>query len=62
MDGVSWSEPVAEGVGGGRATTIVLAEPVRARFVRITQTGAAENAPAWGMQQLQLYEVRTAVR
>src|SRR5688500_6105286 len=43
MDGVSWSESVAEGVGGGRATTIVLPAPVRARFVRITQTGAAEN-------------------
>src|SRR5688500_15289993 len=59
MDGASWSEPVAEGAGGGRATTIVLPAPVRARFVRITQTGAAENAPAWGMQQLQLYEVRS---
>jgi hypothetical protein len=57
LDGVSWSEPVAEGTGGGRQTTIVLREPVRARFVRITQTADTENTPAWGMQQLHFYEV-----
>jgi hypothetical protein len=36
----------------------VLREAVRARVVRITQTGFETGAPAWGMQELQLYEVR----
>ena len=62
LDGVHWSEPVAEGEGGGRATTIVLREPVRARFVRITQTATTENARPWGMQELQLYEIGGGAR
>jgi hypothetical protein len=62
LDGRSWSEPVAEGVGGGEKTEIVLREPIRARFVRITQTSEVEKAPAWGMQELQVYEVRGLAR
>jgi hypothetical protein len=57
MDGTTWSEPVAQGQGSGPPFTIVLT-PVRARFVRITQTATTENAPPWGIQQLQLYEIR----
>jgi hypothetical protein len=37
----------------------VLKAPVRTRFVKITQTATTENAPAWGIQQLQLYEIRS---
>ena len=59
-DGSTWSEPVAEGQGTGQATAVVLKAPVRARFVKITQTATTENAPAWGIQQLQLYEIRGA--
>ncbi|MEO6525466.1 MAG: discoidin domain-containing protein [Gemmatimonadaceae bacterium] len=59
MDGTTWSEAVAEGQGSGPATSIAFA-PVRAKFVRITQTATTENAPAWGIQQLQLYEIRGA--
>ena len=58
MDGTTWSEPVARGQGSGPATTIVLNQPARARFVRITQTATTESAPPWGIQQLQLYEIR----
>jgi mono/diheme cytochrome c family protein len=58
MDGSTWSEPVAEGQGTGQSIAIVLKAPVRARFVKITQTATTENAPAWGIQQLQLYELR----
>ena len=61
MDGTTWSEPVAEGKASGFSTTIAFA-PVRARYVRITQTGPAEGAPSWYMQNLQLYEVRGAER
>jgi mono/diheme cytochrome c family protein len=58
MDGTAWSAPVAEGRGSGSSTTISF-KPVRARFVRITQTAQTENAPAWTIQRLQLYEIRS---
>ncbi len=53
-DGAAWSAPVAEGEGAGRSTTIAFA-PVRARVVRITQTGSAESAP-WTIERLRLFE------
>ena len=56
MDGETWSEPVATGEGKGTPVTITFA-PVRAKFVRITQTGSAEGVP-WAMQQLRLWEMR----
>ena len=54
-DGKSWSEPVAEAQGGGRTTTIAFA-PVRARFIRFTQTVNGGDAPPWTMERLRLYE------
>ncbi len=36
------------------STTIVLERPVRARYIRITQTGT-EDAPAWSVARLQVY-------
>jgi len=57
MDGTAWSAPVAEGTGVAGANVISL-KPVRAKFVRITQTATTENAPPWSMQQVQLYEIR----
>ena len=59
MDGTTWSAPVAEGQGSGPSTTITFA-PTRTRFVRITQTATTESAPPWAIQQLQLYEIRSA--
>jgi len=57
MDGTSWgTAPVATGAGTGAATTIAFA-PVRAKFVRITQTATAPaDAPPFTMQRLRLYE------
>jgi hypothetical protein len=52
-DGSSWKQ-VAEGAGTPGSTVIAFA-PVQARFVRLTQTGTAENAGAWSMQRLRLY-------
>ena len=46
---------VAQGDGAALTTTAVFA-PVRARFVRLTQTAAADSAPAWIIQRLRLYE------
>ena len=52
-DGSTWIT-VSEGQGAAGSTTIAFA-PVTARFVRITQTGAVENAPPWSMQRLRLF-------
>ena len=57
MDGTTWSAPVAEGEGKGPSTVITFA-PVRAKFVRITQTGTAEPPANWSIQRLRLYEVQ----
>jgi mono/diheme cytochrome c family protein len=61
MDGITWSAPVAEGRGAGPSMAIAF-KPVLARFVRITQTAEAENAPVWTIQRLQLYEIRSPGR
>ena len=54
MDGTTWGQPVARGKGTGTATDVTFA-PVRAKFVRITQTGTDADAP-WTIQRLRLYE------
>jgi hypothetical protein len=56
MDGTSWGTPVAEGEGKGQSTAIAFA-PVRAKYVRITQTGTAEPPTPWSIQRLRLYEI-----
>jgi hypothetical protein len=56
-DGASWTT-AAEGAGTPGSTTISFA-PVQARFVRLTQTGTAENAGVWSMQRLRLYRPGT---
>jgi hypothetical protein len=33
-------------------------KPVRAKFVRITQTGAAADAPPWSVLRLRLFDSR----
>jgi mono/diheme cytochrome c family protein len=54
MDGTTWSSPVAEGKGSGAQTTIAFA-PTPAKFVRITQTGTAENAAPLSIRRLRLF-------
>jgi hypothetical protein len=56
LDGNTWSAPIAEGRGTSASTVIAFA-PVNAKFVRITQTAAAEGAPPWSIQRLRLYQV-----
>ncbi|NUR56556.1 MAG: hypothetical protein HOQ29_19095, partial [Acidobacteria bacterium] len=53
-DAASW-QTFAEGKGTGTATRIAFA-PVRAKFVRITETSTTENAPPWTIQRLKLFE------
>jgi mono/diheme cytochrome c family protein len=56
LDGKTWSEPVAEGHGTGPATTIAFA-PVRAKFIRVTQTASeGGNTPPWSISHLKLYQ------
>ncbi len=54
-DGTRWSQPVAEGKGEGARTAITFA-PVRAKFVRITQTDTVADAPAWSISNLRVYQ------
>ncbi len=56
MDGTTWGKPVASGPGVGSETDVTFA-PVQAKFVRITQTGSAPDAPAWTMRRLKLFAV-----
>ena len=54
MDGTTWGSPVAEGQGTGAQTLISFA-PARAKFVRITQTATADNAPPLSIRRLRLF-------
>jgi mono/diheme cytochrome c family protein/glucose/arabinose dehydrogenase len=54
-DGGAWSAPIAEG-DGVPGTTVIRFAPVSAKFIRITQTAAAGDAPAWSMRLVRLYE------
>jgi mono/diheme cytochrome c family protein/glucose/arabinose dehydrogenase len=54
MNGTAWGAPVAEGTGAPGRTFVSFA-PVQARFVRITQTDPAPNAPAWTLANVRLY-------
>jgi mono/diheme cytochrome c family protein/glucose/arabinose dehydrogenase len=53
-DGTTWSAPVAQGAGITPSTTISFA-PVRARFIRINQTGAAKTNEIWAIQRIRIY-------
>jgi mono/diheme cytochrome c family protein/glucose/arabinose dehydrogenase len=54
-DGNNWSAPVAEG-DGVPGTTVITFPPVRARFLRITQTAKVTDAPAWSMRLVRVYQ------
>jgi mono/diheme cytochrome c family protein len=54
MDGTTWSAPVGQGQGSP-ATTVVSFAPVRAKFIRVTQTGTTENAPPWSVLNFRVY-------
>ena len=59
MDGKTWADPVAQGEGAP-TTTIATFPPVQAKFVRVTQTGSAEGAPAWSVLNFRVYTVAGA--
>jgi mono/diheme cytochrome c family protein len=53
QNGAQWSQPVARGQGS-RLTTIAFT-PVRATFIRITQTATVPNAPVWSIQNFRVF-------
>lgn len=56
-DGTTWQPPIAQGAGSTPSTVIPLPR-VQTRFIRISQTGAAQNGEAWGIQQVRVLTVR----
>lgn len=54
MDGKTWGAPVAQGAGSP-ATAVATFRPVQAKFIRVTQTGTAEGAPAWSVLNFRVY-------
>jgi mono/diheme cytochrome c family protein/glucose/arabinose dehydrogenase len=52
-DGRQWGPPVAESRGSGSPTTIAFA-PTRGKFIRITLTADAPDAPAWAVRNVRL--------
>ena len=55
-DGSNWTS-VASGAGTA-PTSVIPIDPVQARFVRITQTAATPDAPAWSIQRIRVYAVQ----
>ncbi len=57
-DGTTWSNAVAQGQGKGVVNEIAFT-PTRAKFVRIRQTGSADNAP-WTIRRLRVLQAPAA--
>ena len=55
MDGTNWGAPIARGQASGASTRVAFA-PVRARFVRLTQTATTDGAPPLAIQRLRIFE------
>jgi mono/diheme cytochrome c family protein len=61
MDGQAWGAPVAQGAGQTPITTIAFT-PVTAKFIRITQTGSAQNGELWAVAQARVFQVSRVAR
>ena len=60
MNGTAWTV-IAEGQGSGSPTLITF-KPVQAKFVKITQTATAENAPPLSIVNLKVFEAPKATK
>lgn len=54
LDGVNWSSPVASGVGSSGITTISVPTPIKARYLKITQTGTTTGT-WWSFNEINIY-------
>jgi hypothetical protein len=57
-DGTTWSNPLVQEQGKGAINELTFT-PTRAKFVRIKQTGTADNAP-WTVRKLRVLEMPAA--
>ncbi len=58
MDGTTWSNPVVEGQGQPtNPTTVMSFAPVRATFVRITQTASVQFNVGWAIQRVRILAI-----
>jgi hypothetical protein len=55
MDGKTWGVSLAEGQGQSN-TVVIDFKATKAKFIRVTQTATTENAPAWSIQKVQLFQ------
>ncbi len=53
MDGTAWGKPIAKGAGSGPVTNIEF-PPVKAKFIRITQTGEVKGT-YWSIHELAVF-------
>jgi hypothetical protein len=53
FDGGSWGKPVVTGKGTKPVTGIKFAKPVRARFIKILQTGSSDSWH-WSIHELKV--------
>jgi mono/diheme cytochrome c family protein/glucose/arabinose dehydrogenase len=53
LDGQTWSQPVAS--GDIETMTMAAFNPVRTRFIRITQTATSQNPAPWSVINLRIY-------
>jgi hypothetical protein len=59
MDGQTWSDPVAQGQGNPlNSSTMISMTPVRAKFFRITQTGAPQFKIGWAIQRIRVFALQ----
>ena len=54
LNGTVWTV-VAEGRGDGSDTEIAF-KPIQAKFIKLTQTAATDNAPPWSIADLRVLE------
>jgi hypothetical protein len=60
-DGRTWGTALAEGAGSDGTTIMTLSRPTSAKFIRITETGAATRGQVWSIGGLRLYQVSAAM-
>ena len=51
-DGKTWGKPLVEGKGSSAMTEILLPQPTKTKFIRITQTG--RNGGFWSIHELEV--------
>lgn len=57
MDGATWSDALAQGQGQAPTTTMTLAKPAQAKFIRITQTGTPVKPLPWAIQRVRVLAI-----